>query len=47
MTSPLDSSRRRFLRRAAALGASGVALAALPSRALPEEKTPKAGEKEE
>ena len=46
MTSPLDSSRRRFLWRAGALGASGVALAALPSRALPEKK-PAAGEKEE
>ena len=45
MTSPLDSSRRRFLQRAAALGVSGAALS-IPARALPE-KTPKAGEKEE
>ncbi len=44
MTSPSNSSRRRFLRRAAALGASGVALAALPAGALPEK--PKEGDKE-
>ena len=41
-----SSSRRRFLRGAAALAASGVAVSALPARALPE-KTPKPAEKEQ
>jgi hemerythrin-like domain-containing protein len=35
MTDPVDSSRRRFLSRAVALGASGAALAAPPGFALP------------
>ena len=46
MSRPSDSSRRRFLHGAAALGASGIALATLPAHALPE-KPPKAGEKDE